>query len=75
MKSILTVVFAVSGGLAFLSVLMGAATVLTSAGDPLRLRAGKDMLTNSLLGLFLIIFSIFLLRVVGVEILRLPGFG
>lgn len=74
-KSILSVVFSVSGGLAFLSVLMGAATVLTSAGDPLRLRAGKDMLTNSLLGLFLIIFSIFLLRVVGVEILRIPGFG
>ena len=74
-KSILTVVFAVSGGLAFLSVLMGSVTVLTSAGDPLRLRAGKDMLTNSLMGLFLIIFSIFLLRVVGVEILRIPGFG
>ena len=74
-KSILSVVFAVSGGLAFLSVLMGSVTVLTSAGDPLRLRAGKDMLTNSLMGLFLIIFSIFLLRVVGVEILRLPGFG
>jgi len=74
-KSILTIVFAISGGIAFLTVIMASATILTSAGDPLKLRSGKDMLTSALAGLFLILFSVFLLRVVGVDILRIPGFG
>lgn len=74
-KSILSIVFAVAGGIAFLAVLGGAATVLTSAGDPVRLQNGKDMITSALFGILLIVFSVFLLRIVGLDILRIPGFG
>lgn len=74
-KSILSIVFGISGGIAFLVVIMGSGTILTSAGNPERLQAGKDMVTSSLIGIFLIIFSVFLLRVVGFDILKIPGFG
>lgn len=74
-KSVLSIVFGVAGGLAFLAVLGGSAIVLTSAGYPDRIQTGKDLIVSALFGIILIVFSVFLLRVVGFEILRIPGFG
>jgi hypothetical protein len=74
-KSMLSVLFSIAGGIAFLSVLYGSATILTSQGDPGRLQDGKDMVTSSIIGILLIVFSVFLLRIVGYDILRIPGFG
>lgn len=74
-KSALSIVFSISGGIAFLSFLYGTSVVLTSAGDPQRLQAGKDTITSSLIGLLLVIFSVFLLRTIGLDILQIPGFG
>lgn len=74
-KSILSIVFGVSGGIAFLAVLAGSATVLTSSGDPERLRNGKDMIFSSIVGILLILFSVFLLHFVGFDIFRIPGFS
>ena len=74
-KSVLGIVFGVAGGLAFLAVLAGSAIVLTSAGYPERIQTGKDLIVSSLFGLLLIVFSVFLLRVVGFDLLRIPGFG
>ncbi|MBI4067354.1 hypothetical protein HY407_03145 [Candidatus Gottesmanbacteria bacterium] len=74
-KSVLNVVFAVSGGLAFLAFIGGSALVLTSSGNPEKLNNGKSIVISSILGLLLIIFSVFILRFVGVDILRIPGFG
>lgn len=74
-KSILSIVFGVAGGIAFLAVLAGTFIVLTSAGDPDKLQNGKDIITSSIFGILLILFSVFLLRLVGLEILAIPGFG
>jgi hypothetical protein len=74
-NSILKIVFSVSGGIAFLSMLVGSAIVLTSSGNPERLKSGKDIIASSIFGLLLIIFSVFLLRVVGFDILKIPGLG
>lgn len=73
-KSILSIVFGVAGGIAFLAVLYGAGVMLTSAGNPEQIRTGREIVTSSLIGILLIIFSVFLLRVVGLEILKIPGF-
>ncbi len=64
----------VGGGIAFLLVLFGGFQVLTSAGNPERLIAGKELVGAAISGLLLIIFSLFLLRLVGLTILGLPGF-
>jgi hypothetical protein len=74
-KAIMQIVFGASGGIAFLYFVYGSILVLTSTGDPIKLQNGKDTITSSVIGIFLIIFSIFLLRVVGYDILRIPGFG
>jgi hypothetical protein len=71
----LNIVFGIAGGLTFLSVIYGSVVVLTSKGEPLNIQNGKEIITSSLIGLLLIIFSVFLLKVVGVDILKIPGIG
>lgn len=64
----------IAGGLAFLYFIYGAFIILTSAGNAEQLEEAKQIIVSSLSGLLLIIFSIFLLRVIGVDVLGLPGF-
>ncbi len=63
----------IGGGLSLL--LMGIAGILisTSAGNPQRLQAGQELLTAAIAGLMLVIFSAFILRVLGVEVLGIPN--
>lgn len=63
------------GGVAFLLILVSGFQRITSAGNPEKLHEAKDLMTAAISGLLLIIFSIFLLRLVGVDILQLPGFS
>ena len=72
-KFILRFALGIGGGAAFLAMLAGSFMVITSAGDPERLKAGKRTITMALSGLLLILFSLFILRLVGREILGLPG--
>jgi hypothetical protein len=74
-QTILRVIFGIAGGLAFLSVLYGSIVVLTSKGNPENIQNGKDIITSSIIGLFLIIFSVLLMKIIGVDILKLPGMG
>ena len=63
----------IGGGIAFLLILWSGFQIMTSAGNPERLKVGKEQLTAALTGLLFLIFSVFLLRLIGVEILRIPG--
>jgi len=74
-KKIISIVVGVSGGLAFLSFLYGSGMVLVSSGNPERIKSGKDILTSSLLGIILIVFSILILKIVGYDILKIPWLG
>lgn len=67
--------FGIGGGLAFLFMIMGALKILTSEGNPETINAGRQMIVNALSGLVLIIFSIIILKILGYDILGLPGFG
>lgn len=63
----------IAGGIAFLFFLFGAFMILTSAGNAEQIEEGKQTIISALSGLLLIIFSIFLLGVIGVDILSIPG--
>lgn len=73
--TILTRGISIGAGLAFLLMLYGAFTFITSAGNPEKTKLGGDILTSAIIGLLFIIFSVFLLKVIGVDILNLPGFN
>jgi len=63
----------VVGGIAFLLMLYGGFIIITSSGDPEKVKAGQETITSAIAGLLFAIFSLFLLRLIGVDILRIPG--
>lgn len=65
----------VASGIAFLLMAFGALQIITSAGSPDKMKAGSELITSALSGLLLIILSLFLLKLIGVDILQIPGFG
>lgn len=73
--SILRFGIGIGGGIAFILMLAAVFMIMTSAGDPKRMQAGQELITSALMGLLLIIFSVFLLHFIGVDILAIPGFS
>lgn len=65
----------VGGIIAFILIIAGAFQIILSAGNPDRVKAGKEMITSAIAGLLLIIFAVFILRLIGYDILKIPGFG
>ncbi len=64
-----------AGGIAFLLILFGGFQIMTSAGNPEQLNAGRELVSSAITGLLLIIFSIFILQFIGVNLIGIPGFG
>jgi hypothetical protein len=64
----------IAGGIAFLAMVYAAIQVLTSSGDPKRIKAGQELLTAAVSGLVLIAISVVALNFIGVKVLALPGF-
>ncbi len=73
-KDLLTFIIGIAGGLSFLMMLLGVFGMLTSAGNPDSLNAGRERLTNAVIGLLFVIFAVLLLQIIGVGILDIPGF-
>lgn len=74
-RQILTIGIGMGGGIAFLMILLGGFKIITSRGNPEAISEGRDTMTSAIAGLMLIIFAVFILRFIGVNILALPGFG
>ena len=64
----------VGGGIAFLLILYGGFLVMTSQGDPKRAAGGQETITSAVMGLIMMIFAVFILRVIGIDILGISGF-
>ena len=62
------------GGISLLCIIYAAFMMQTSQGSPEKLKKAQELLTSCIMGLILIIFSIFILRLIGVNILKIPGF-
>ena len=65
----------VGSGIAFMLSLYAGFMVMTSAGNPERLKAGQELLTSAIGGLILLIFSVFILKFIGIDILKLCNLG
>lgn len=65
----------IGGGLAFMLMVYASFLIITSTGNPQQVQAGKELLTSAITGLLMLIMSIFILRVIGVDILGLNEVG
>lgn len=74
-ESFFNIGIGMAGGIAFLLIIFGGFQMMTSAGNPEKMNAGKELVTSAVSGLLFIIFSVFILKLIGVKILNLPGFS
>jgi hypothetical protein len=74
-KWVLEFAIGIAGGIAFLLMIFGGFQIILSGGNPDKIKAGKEIIVAALSGLLLIIFSVLILRIIGYDILGLPGFG
>lgn len=74
-NDILKYAMGIGGLIAFILIVIGGLQIILSAGNPDRVKAGKEMITSAIAGLLLIIFAVFILRLIGYDILKIPGFG
>ena len=65
------ILLGLGGGIAFLMMIIGAGFVLTSRGNPEAVNRGKEVFTGAIVGLLMMIFSTFLLELIGVDIFGL----
>jgi hypothetical protein len=63
-----------AGLVALLCIIYAAIQMQLSQGNAEKIKKAQELLTSCILGLMLILFSVFILRVIGVDILRIPGF-
>lgn len=63
------------GGFSLLCIIYAAFMMQSSQGNPEKLKKAQEMITSCIMGLMLIIFSVFIMKLIGVNILRIPGFG
>jgi hypothetical protein len=63
------------GVLTMLGIIFSAFQIQISQGNPEKIKKAREMLTSFVIGLLVIIFSVFILRLIGVDLLRIPGFS
>lgn len=63
-----------AGIIALLCIIYSAFMIQASSGNPEKIKKSQENLTSCILGLMLIIFSIFILKFIGLDILRIPSF-
>jgi hypothetical protein len=64
----------IAGGVLLLNILGAAFILATSRGEPKETDKARNNITSSIAGILFIIFSMVILRTIGVDILSIPGF-
>lgn len=72
-SNIFGILLSISGGIAIVIIILSGYRIVFSQGDPEKLQNARQHLTSAIIGLLFIIFSVVILRVIGVDILHLPG--
>lgn len=73
-RDIFAVLLSISGGIALLLIIRASYMLMVSRGDPEKVAEAREILTSAIVGLLFIIFSVVILQVIGVDILKIPGF-
>jgi hypothetical protein len=73
-NSLTTTGVGIAAAVALLCIIYAAFIMQTSRGNPERLKKAREYLNSCLIGLLLIIFSVFILRIIGYDVLRIPFF-
>lgn len=73
-QRLLTIIFSIGGGIAFIYLLYGSFLIMTSRSDPERLNHGKKTIYGALLGIIFTLSAVFIVNTIGSSLLKIPGF-
>jgi hypothetical protein len=74
-KDILALVLSLAGGILLILIIVNGFKLMTSQGDPEKIKDAREGIIAAITGLLLIIFSLVILRILLVNVLNIPGFG
>lgn len=74
-RTVLGILLAASGAIALLLMMRAGYKIMMSQGKPETIQEGRDQLIAAIVGLLFLVFSFVFLQLIGVDILRVPGFG
>ncbi|MBI2613959.1 MAG: hypothetical protein HYW62_04245 [Candidatus Levybacteria bacterium] len=74
-RSIFTLVLGLAGGIALILIMVSGYKFMASQGNPEAVKSATETLTSAIVGLLFIIFSFVILQIIGVDILKIPGFS
>jgi hypothetical protein len=75
MRFLLRWFIGISGGIGLIMIIYAAILIITASGNPDKVKAGQELMTAAIGGVVFLIFSVFILRIIGVDIFGLPSFG
>ena len=73
METFIPYFFGITGGISFLLMVYGFILMAMSAGDPKAIAGAQETITSAITGLVLSVFGIFIVRLIILDILKLPG--
>jgi len=73
-KSILQLLLGLSGGILLVMIVINGYKIMTSQGDPEKIKDAREGVIAAIAGILLIIFSVSILQLITVDILGIPGF-
>ena len=71
-QQFLGIAVGIAGGVAFLLMVFGSYRLIFAGGNPESIQHGREIITAAIVGLLVVIFSVFILRLIGISILGLP---
>jgi hypothetical protein len=74
-ETLFQLMLGIAGFIALFCIIYAAFQIQTSSGNTEKVKKAQELLTSCIMGLMLIIFSVFILRLIGVDILKIPGFS
>lgn len=72
--SLFSILLGIAGSVAVLLIVYAGYRLMTSRGNPERVQAAREQLTAAIIGLLFMLFSFVILEIIGVDILKIPGF-
>lgn len=73
--SVFSLLLGISGGIALILIITSGYKLMASQGEAEAAKEAREMLTSAIVGLLFIIFSFVILQIIGVTILKIPGFS
>lgn len=73
--TIFTFLLSISGLIILLIIIRSAYILMTSQGNPEKVKEAQERITSAIVGFLFLIFSLVILETIGVDILRIPGFN